>query len=373
MRFHWTCVTFAALSIFGSVAAAQPAHDPAAPAYGMLELERISDRVHVARQPDRWWLAVTGNVTIIEQEDGFVLIDSAGGGDGRHLVSLIRSLGPKPVKAVAITHWHGDHYFSLPRLRAAWPRMRVIATRRTGELMRTAATRFVPLRATGASDAVRLNNASGTIARFEASARDPSASEEDRREYGIEAGYLRARMSDVAGTHIVLPTQTFTDRLVIPDRDAPVELRFIGRGNTAGDLLAWLPRQRILATGDMVIAPSPYGFNVTPGVWIETLERLKSTFDFAVLIPGHGAPQRDALYIDRMIASMQAVRAWTAARVAEDLTLEQTLERATFEEEYARFGADTPWQRRVVEGYWLAPLVSSAWREAKGEAIVEGT
>src|SRR5690606_34776121 len=50
------------------------------------------------------------------------------------------------------------------------------------------------------------------------------------------------------------PTVTFTERLTIDlggDR-GPLVLQFCGRGHTAGDIVAWLPRQEVLFTGDLV-------------------------------------------------------------------------------------------------------------------------
>jgi glyoxylase-like metal-dependent hydrolase (beta-lactamase superfamily II) len=52
------------------------------------------------------------------------------------------------------------------------------------------------------------------------------------------------------------PTLTFSDRLTIDlggDR-GDLELRFCGRGHTEGDIVAWLPKQRILFGGDLVEA-----------------------------------------------------------------------------------------------------------------------
>ena len=39
-----------------------------------------------------------------------------------------------------------------------------------------------------------------------------------------------------------------------------MRLRFLGRANTEGDAIAWLPRQRIVMTGDVVVSPTPFGF-----------------------------------------------------------------------------------------------------------------
>jgi glyoxylase-like metal-dependent hydrolase (beta-lactamase superfamily II) len=53
---------------------------------------------------------------------------------------------------------------------------------------------------------------------------------------------------------LTVPTLTFSDRVTIDlggDR-GPLELRYLGRGHTEGDLVAWLPQQRILFAGDLV-------------------------------------------------------------------------------------------------------------------------
>jgi glyoxylase-like metal-dependent hydrolase (beta-lactamase superfamily II) len=52
------------------------------------------------------------------------------------------------------------------------------------------------------------------------------------------------------------PTLTFSDRLTIPlgGRRGDLELRYCGRGHTAGDIVGWLPRERILFAGDLVEA-----------------------------------------------------------------------------------------------------------------------
>jgi glyoxylase-like metal-dependent hydrolase (beta-lactamase superfamily II) len=66
------------------------------------------------------------------------------------------------------------------------------------------------------------------------------------------------RLADGAETvpGLTWPTITFSDRLTIDlggDR-GDLELRFCGRGHTEGDIVAWLPKQRILFGGDLVEA-----------------------------------------------------------------------------------------------------------------------
>jgi cyclase len=66
-----------------------------------------------------------------------------------------------------------------------------------------------------------------------------------------------------------------------------VELKFLGRGNTNGDGVAYLPNEKILATGDLVDHPVPYLRGGFPAEQIATLEKLKA-IDAETLVPGHG-------------------------------------------------------------------------------------
>src|SRR5215207_792984 len=111
------------------------AEPPPAGTPGQQIIEKIAEGVWVARQPDGWWQVVSGNAMIVEQSDGLVLFDAGSVGDGTRLVALIQSISDKPVKAVGISHWHGDHFLALPKLLDKWPSMRIIATQSTAELM----------------------------------------------------------------------------------------------------------------------------------------------------------------------------------------------------------------------------------------------
>jgi glyoxylase-like metal-dependent hydrolase (beta-lactamase superfamily II) len=346
----------------------------AQPAPGHLEgPERVTDRVHVMRQPDRLWSAVIGNVTLVEQSDGIVLIDSGGTlADGEQVAAAVRALGGKPVKAVAITHWHNDHPLGLRGIIAEWPRARLIATEATKARMIGVMGRNVGVgRNDPRLDTARLNSGHARIAEYEANARDPKLSEEERQGFAADARYMKQRLPEQMGAYIVLPTEIFRDRLRLDDSEAPVELLFLGRANTDGDLVAWLPKQRVVATGDIVVAPTPYGFNAYPADWIAVLEKLKA-FDFAFLIPGHGRVQTDRAYLDRLIASLEDVRAQVGALAAQSLPLEAVRARVDYDRQRRLFAGDDAWARRWLDAYWLEPITSSAWREAKGIEIDPG-
>ena len=88
------------------------------------------------------------------------------------------------------------------------------------------------------------------------------------------------------------PTVTFSDRLTIDlggDRGELV-LRWCGRGHTAGDIVAWLPRRRVLFAGDLVEAQAAlYTGDAFHGDWSTgTLDAVKS-FGAEALVGGRGA------------------------------------------------------------------------------------
>lgn len=329
----------------------------------------LAPGVHLLSTPADYFGPVIGNVTLIEQQDGVVAIDSGGLiADGRRVAAYVRSITRKPVKAVVITHWHGDHPSGVAAIRAAWPRARVISTARTrAHLLRIGEWKTRP---DSARETVYINQLSGGIAFYRTRLSDPriDAATRARAEAGLRN--MTARMNDLAGTFYVLPTQTFTDRLVLDDPERPVELRFLGRANTDGDAVAWLPRQRFVVTGDIVVAPTPFGFFSFPGDWIGVIETIKA-MDFALLVPGHGEPQADAAYLDKLVATLTDVRAQVGKLAREGLSLDEVRKRVDFSAQTAVFGT-TPRNKALFDAYWLIPIVASAYKEALGKPIVQG-
>jgi len=101
------------------------------------------------------------------------------------------------------------------------------------------------------------------------------------------------------------PTLTFSDRLTIDlggDRGDLV-LLYCGRGHTEGDLVAWLPRQKILYAGDLVEAEAAlYTGDAFHREWSSsTLDRV-AEFGAEVLIGGRGGVSRGRDAVDAAIA-----------------------------------------------------------------------
>ena len=331
----------------------------------------LAPGVHLLATPSDYIADVTSNIVVVEQSDGLVVIDSGRmAADGRRVVDYVRTISHLPVKAVVITHWHHDHPGGASEIRAAWPGVRIISTAPTLEALNGTALRYIGLQPDVRFDDQMREERQGLITRIDEQLSNPAHDEATRQRYQRMRTDVLARLSDIPGTYLVLPTETFTDELVLDDPVRPVRLMFLGRANTEGDAIAWLPREKIVITGDAVVAPVPFGFFSFPGEWLTVLERVKA-LNYSILVPGHGEPQTDTVYVDKLIASIGDIRAQVAALVDEDLTPDEIRGRMVNTTHMEMFG-DTPRHRAQLEAFWLRTMPINAYREARGEPFEQG-
>lgn len=333
------------------------------------ETLRVAPGVWAFVEP-RFQVQPIGNVTVIEQSDGLVLVDAGGSpGSARRIVSEIRRLSAKPVTAVVITHWHGDHPQGLTEILKAWPDARTIATRPTQAHLRDRKTMNTPATFEAAADDALYERGQSFIA-FSRRMADQAATPAEKAGWSAAGRLFTQYAEDMRGAVTVSTAEAFEDRLDLSDAQTPVEVRFLGRANTDGDAVVWLPKQKVLISGDIVVAPFPFGFGSYPADWLRTLDRIKG-YDFEILVPGHGQPQRDRAYLDRLSGAVAEVRAKVTPLVAQGASLEDVRKQLDFTGQASSFVGDDPWLRRWFTEYWITPFVASAYKEAKGEPIVQ--
>jgi glyoxylase-like metal-dependent hydrolase (beta-lactamase superfamily II) len=103
-----------------------------------------------------------------------------------------------------------------------------------------------------------------------------------------------------------LPDITFDHELDIDLGNRPVQVKFLGRGNTAGDAIAYLPKEKILITGDLVDSPVPFLFGGFPVEQVATLKSM-AELDFETLVPGHGEVLKGKAFVQQEIGLIEAV------------------------------------------------------------------
>ncbi len=90
------------------------------------------------------------------------------------------------------------------------------------------------------------------------------------------------------------PTVTFDDALTLDLGNRTVELRYLGRGHTSGDLVVWLPGEGILFAGDLVEAQAaPYMGDSHVADWSTTTLDNVAALGASQLVGGRGPVVRD--------------------------------------------------------------------------------
>lgn len=314
-------------------------------------------------------IPVMGTTTFVVGDEGVVVFD--GGGIplmSERAIAKVRSVTDKPVTHVAVSHWHQDHNFGIRAFREVWPGVQVVSHHFTRKaLIRSNEDESGELKAS-IRDMVTTNApAIEKLLENDAFSDGRPLSEHDRarfRQFLDDAEFLDREYRRIDPLY---PDVTFDREFVIHQGSREVHLLHLGRGNTAGDIVLWLPAERIVAAGDLVVRPTPYGFGSYPREWAGTLEKVKA-LDYRVLVPGHGDIQRDTAYVDLLIETLTLVADQMEALVAQGLKEEEAVERLDFSAVEERFtGGDAFLAGRFLS-WFKRPIGQAAWRVANGQS-----
>lgn len=347
---------------------------PAAAARGQdsgpfdLAFEQVSADVHLAYRPVplRRYL-VEGNVTIILNTDDVVVVDGSGSPtSARQVIAYIRSLTAKPVSVLVNTHGHGDHTVGNQEYVRAFPGVEIIARPEVRVYMtsqgRMPGGNIDYVRQIAESVASRQEAGRQEIAALEAQ-QAPDTLIAILRQYYEHDIYVRQQ--EYRTVEVTPPTMTFDRRLVLYRSPRRIEIRHLGAGDTPGDAIVYLPDDRMVITGDMVVHPIPYGFSHFPLEWAATLDTL-ATLDFDVLIPGHGAVQRDRVYLDQVRALLRDVRTQVQHGIAQGHDLETIRQTIDLRRQQHLFAGDDPVLLYFFENYFSNAHVGRTYRALTG-------
>src|SRR6267142_5331614 len=104
------------------------------------------------------------------------------------------------------------------------------------------------------------------------------------------------------------PNVTLQTQMTLYRSDREIQIRFLGRAHTAGDVVVYLPKEKVVMTGDFLTAALSNMSDAFVNEWPATLDELKK-LDFDTVLPGHGEAFTDKAKIDYFQAYLRDV--WT--------------------------------------------------------------
>ena len=112
----------------------------------------------------------------------------------------------------------------------------------------------------------------------------------------VQTDYMNA-IGEVVPTP---PNITLADKMtlfqVVPEGSREIQLLHFGRAHTGGDVVIYLPQEKVVFTGDMMLPGLAYMGDGHVDEWPDALEGLKG-LDFDTWLPGHGPVMRSKVPI----------------------------------------------------------------------------
>ena len=261
----------------------------------------VAEGVYVIKHKDAPDTNPQGNTTVVIGDRDVMVIDSGYlPSSTREDIAQIREWTKKPVRYLVNTHWHPDHIRGNSLYAEAFPGLVIVAHTVTPDLEEGW---DVPNRARYRGRVAVLEE---QLKRGKG-ADGKKLGDADRKAMTEELAGRRAVLQEFAAYLPAYPGVTFSDAMTIDLGGRVIQLKFYGRGHSSGDIVAYLPRERVLVAGDLVASPVPYFFAGYPYDQIATLEAL-AALDALAIVPGHGDVMLDESFLNRTIEMMKDVR-----------------------------------------------------------------
>ena len=193
-------------------------------------------------------------------------------------------------------------------------------------------------------------------------AADDMEAQDPERAMGIRifAGYRDALEPELPTMEFVYPDLLLDDRMEFERGERTVVVSWLGRGNTDGDVVVWLPEEKVLITGDMLVAPIPFAFDSPMRDWIGTLGKLAG-LGAETIVPGHGPVQRDARHLERVSRLLEATIAAVEKAKADGVAYADLGDSVDLSELERLFTGGDEMHAYAWRSYFLSPGLASAW------------
>ena len=194
----------------------------------------------------------------------------------RALVSDLKAITDKPIRSVVDSHYHYDHahgnqvFMSSAQVIGHDNTYKRLLTNVMEQYTYLSSVQGIPARVDGLRKRI-------------ADEKDPAQKATLERQVASSLAYLEA----VKEIRVTPPNLTFKNDMTLYRGGREIRLLYLGRGHTDTDIVVYLPKERVVCTGDLMESQISYMGDSYPEEWIATLDRLKA-IDFDTVMPGHG-------------------------------------------------------------------------------------
>ena len=264
---------------------------------------KVADGIYLFITAPHSDVGLDGNSIAILSDSGVLVFDANGTpAAARAVLGEIRKLTRQPVRYLVLSHWHWDHWYGAEVYRRAFPGIEIISHRVTRALMLGPALAF---NQPGLDEQIPAHIQAVAARIKQIADSDPRSPDLPRlrRHLALDRDFLAQKR----GARHTVATLTFDDSLTIHLGGRRIQVLHYDRAITPGDAFLYLPDDRVLITGDLLVNPITFTLGSYPAGWIGTLSRLDS-LDARVIVPGHGEPLHDKVLLEATLAAARQLR-----------------------------------------------------------------
>jgi len=243
-------------------------------------------------------LAVVGNSSFIVNDDDVIVVDDhVSPAAAWVLLEEIKEVTKKPVRTVINTHFHFDHAHGNQIFD---PTVQIIGHEFTRRMLLSNSIGMPLYQNYLTGMPTQIDGLKKQIA----SATDAAAKAKLQTQLQVTENNL-ASQKELKPTP---PNITLTTQMTLFRGTREIQIRYLGRGHTAGDVVVYLPTEKVVMTGDFLTAALSNMSDSFPNEGADSLDALKK-LDLDTVLPGHGEAFTDKAKIDYFQAYLRDV--WT--------------------------------------------------------------
>lgn len=347
--FGFFCLT----GIFGQVMFAQSEN---------FRTEKLAEDIFAVIRTNPLEQPIDSNSLIIINENDVIVVDSnVSLSSTRKTLEAIAKLTTKPVRYVINTHWHDDHVFGNQVYREKFPQVEFIVHSSTLKDLKNK---------TQANLESYQKQYPLVLGQFEKQLTDgknaegKSLTENEKQTLKNRIEFYQPIVADVLQIKLIPPDLTIENSLTLYRGNREIRILHIAGGHTDGDLAVYLPNEKILATGDLIVAPVPFSLSPNVANLITSLKILRE-IDAEKIVPGHGDLQTDRKYLETMIELLESVQIQTKAAFEKGLSVEQTIKSLELKNFDKMFVTEDKLRSSIFKNMFVKPAVEQIFQELK--------
>ena len=252
----------------------------------------------------------SNSLVIVNDKDVVVVDSHVTPRKARQLISSIEAITPNPISMLINSHHHWDHahgnqeFDDVPIIGHEFTYKKLV----TGSLDEPTYRRGV------------LGNAAALVRIKEQIA--AADGEEERERLETYLTMFSAHVKDFDEIDPLPPDVTLKERMTLFRGSREIQIIFLGRAHTGGDVMVYFPQDKLVFTGDVAFAGPSFLGDGFVDEWPQTLENLKA-LDFDIFVPGHGPPVTDLGRIDLVQEYYRDLWKKTAAKRSQGVSAEE--------------------------------------------------